>query len=201
MQQMGYLGGLGSHSLLPPPLPGELGKSMHSPELWPWLSSPLFCRSPPCVGMVGHPRSLWSTSWSTPWWEAECGSLPTSAPVGVSQLPAHPGVCQPDPPPGLWHVCLQPPVWLRGEWPALWRGGAGGGTSGGGGACLKWALCLLQRVGDFLSVEQLESGRGKCPFEPLQSSAAVMAGTQSGAWGGAVGRLPALPICSLQGVP
>ncbi|KAJ6658533.1 hypothetical protein lerEdw1_019920 [Lerista edwardsae] len=36
-------------------------------------------------------------------------------------------------------------------------------------------LCGYVRVGDFRSVEQLESGRGKCPFEPLQSSSAVMA--------------------------
>nr|XP_056711700.1 semaphorin-4F [Euleptes europaea] len=35
--------------------------------------------------------------------------------------------------------------------------------------------CGFIKVSDFRSVESLESGRGKCPFEPLQPSAAVMA--------------------------
>ncbi|XP_060103228.1 semaphorin-4F [Heteronotia binoei] len=35
--------------------------------------------------------------------------------------------------------------------------------------------CGFIKVSDFHSVEGLESGRGKCPFEPLQPSAAVMA--------------------------
>uniref|UniRef100_A0A8C0GKP3 Ssemaphorin 4F n=1 Tax=Chelonoidis abingdonii TaxID=106734 RepID=A0A8C0GKP3_CHEAB len=36
------------------------------------------------------------------------------------------------------------------------------------------SLLLLQKVANFSSVERQESGRGKCPFEPTQQSAAVM---------------------------
>lgn len=39
------------------------------------------------------------------------------------------------------------------------------------------SLLLLQKVANFSSVERQESGRGKCPFEPTQQSAAVMVGT------------------------